>query len=133
MILWIMPRIMFSGKCEKPPTAETQSAVFLCEAVHAFGRGYGVVQEHGDGHGTNATWDGCDGVRFFADGCVIDVANEAITRFFGFVGYAVDANVDDDCAILYHVCCDGVGMPCHHDEDVCLTGEMPEVARARMA
>lgn len=105
----------------------------LCEAVHAFGRCYGVVQEHGDGHGTNAARDGCDGVRFFADGCVIDVANEAITRFFGFVGYAVDTDVDDDCAILYHVGGDGVGMSCHYYEDIRLASEVPEVARAGMA
>ena len=106
---------------------------FLCEAAHAFGRCYGVVQEHGDGHGTNAARDGCDGARFFADGLIIDIADEAITRFFGFVVYAVDANIDDDCAILYHVGCDGVGMSRHHDEDIRLTGEVPEVARAGMA
>ena len=101
------------------------NATVLREAAHAFGRCYGVVQEHGDGHGTNAARDGCDGTRFFADGCVIDIADEAITRFFCFVGYAIDANVYDDCTILYHVGCDGVGMPCHHDEDICLAGEVP--------
>ena len=101
--------------------------------MHAFGRCYGVVQEHGDGHGTNAARDGCDGARFFADRCVIDIANEAITRFFGFVGYAVDTNVDDDCAVLHHIGSNGVGMSCHHNEDICLTGEVPEVARAGMA
>ena len=76
----------------KPADCE-QSAGFLClnatalgETVPAFGRCYGVVQKHGDGHGTNAARDGCDGARFFADSGVIDIANEAITRFFGFVG-----------------------------------------------
>ena len=93
----------------------------------------GVVQQHRDGHGTDAARHRRDGTRLFAQAFEIDVADQAVASFSGWVRNLVDPDVDDDSALSNHVRGEGVGSACHHHDDVGLTCEPRDVARAGVA
>jgi len=57
---------------------------------------HGVVEEHGDGHGTDAAGDGGDEGGLFGNRLEVDVADQAVAALAGGVVDAVDADVDDD-------------------------------------
>src|SRR5713226_439408 len=86
-----------------------------------------VLHEHGDGHEADAARHGRDGAGALRGRVEIHVARE-LARV-----ETVDADVDDDGALLDHVAGDEARPAGGHAEDLGLTAVPSEVARARVA
>lgn len=78
----------------------------------------GVLEEHGDGHGTDAAGDGGDGAGDFGAGVVVGITDEAIATFGIGVIFAVDADIDDDSAWFEHIAGDHFGAADGGDDDI---------------
>ena len=86
-----------------------------------------VVEEHGDGHGADASGDGGDGGGDLLDGFEIYVSDESVASFSCGVVDSIDSDVDDGGAGLDHVGGDGVGPTGCGDQDVGGLGDGWEV------
>ncbi len=94
---------------------------------------YGVAHEHGDGHGTDSSGNGCDLGGFGSDIIVVYITNEAEAAFAGGVFDSVNAYVNDDGSRFDHVFGDESGFSNRGDEDVGLTGDFLEIGSAGVA
>jgi len=92
----------------------------------------GVFHEHGDGHGSDAARNGCDGAAFGGYAGEIDIAGEAVARFFAGVFDAVDADIDDDDTVFDPIGLDHIGAAYGGDEDIGTAADGGEVFGSRM-
>src|SRR5690606_18509723 len=76
------------------------------------GRFYGVDQQHGDGHGADASGYGRDGTRHFTSRVEFDIAGQLA------ISLAVDANINHNCSRLDHVTGNHVGAAGGHHQYV---------------
>lgn len=101
--------------------------------VRFFESAEGVLHEHGNGHGTDATRNGRDVTGARRDGIVINVPDEAVSALGFGVFNAVDPDVDNGDSVFDHVGRHEVGTPDGGDEEIGLAGDGREVLSARMA
>ena len=90
----------------------------------------GIGDKHGDGHGADAAGDWGDGGAAWGDGGEVDIADDAVAVFGGWVGDAVDADVDDDGAVADEVSGDEFRAADGGDEDIGVAADGWEVAGA---
>ena len=112
----------------------------ITSAVNGLGRGGvlapgfdRVVHQHGDRHGADATGHGRDARTPRAHAREMHVAGETVASFFGGIGDAVDADVDDHGAGFHHVGRDKLGAADGGDEDIGLARDRSKIARAGVA
>lgn len=79
-----------------------------------------VLQEHGNGHGTNAARNWSDDGGDLGGGVELDVTHESLTGLAGRVGDVVGSNINDDSAGLQPLALDKVGGANGNDDDVCV-------------
>ncbi len=90
----------------------------------------GIGDEHGDGHGADAAGDWGDGGAARGDVGEVDIADDAVAVFGGWVGDAVDADVDDDGTVFDEVSGDEFRAADGGDEDIGVAADGGEVAGA---
>ncbi len=97
------------------------------------GGGEGVDQQHGDGHGADAAWDGRYGRGLFGDRLEIHVAHQPVAAPGRAIRDAVDAHVDYHRAIPDHIGRNSRRPPnCRH-QYVGIAGDVAQVEGAGVA
>src|ERR1017187_2259852 len=113
------------------PEAETPAAtarrIFSSDAVPHLGRAKSVVHEHGDGHRTNAAWHGRDQRGLRRDRVERHVSHNVVSLFDRLVLDAIDADIDDDGAITYHVGLHKVRCSDRRDQNIGRPTDLREV------
>lgn len=92
-----------------------------------------VLQEHGNGHGTNAARNGSDDGSDLGGGIELDVTHESLTGLARRVGDVVGSHIDDNSAGLQPLALDKVGRANGNDNDVCVLEVELEVGGLGMA
>ena len=83
------------------------------------------MQQHCDCHGTDAAGDGRNQRRLLRDRRKIHIPHE-------FAVHAIDPDVDDDSALLYHIGRDKVGLPDRRDQNIGAHTLFRQIDGARM-
>ena len=88
--------------------------------------------QHGDGHWADAAGNGGDDPGHFPGLIELDITHQAMAALLGGIRNGVDTDVNDGCTWLDPVAAHHLGFANGGDEDVSLTDNRRQVARAGM-
>lgn len=82
-----------------------------------------IFQKGCDGHNPNTTWDRGDGIYLFNNIVEADITDKFT------VCVSVDTHINNDCVLLYHVCCHKSSLAHSRNQNVCTTCDACKVLR----